>query len=162
MLRSAVKLLVGVLVLPGSYACGAPTHGQVTSRDLAEQVVVEGFRPTYEYTNGSSRIVGMVGPEDIDLFAAVSAPGWEPSPPPFTMKPENDPSFEWVIWSRVRSSVNGLGCTISVNRLRAGREPPTREGLSTDEIALIADGDLAFIEVGVTCLPNLKTPQPSG
>jgi hypothetical protein len=99
--------------------------------------------------------MGMVGPADVDLSTAMTAPGWEPGPPPRSAG-DTDLIIEYIMWNSVEPAPQGFDCTISVKQIGVGHAPPYKRGLSEEEVSSVAEGDLTFIEVGATCHPSTQ------
>ncbi len=140
----------------GLTGCRASTPSQElrTAAALAEQVSVQGYRRLGEVERGPGVKIWLVGPSNVDLFAAVTAPGWNAAPPPAWYRTDTDVLYEPVIHSSTETiEEGGLDCRIVVKRLRPGEQPPYTVRLSQDDIGAIATGQLWYLELYVSCLP---------
>ncbi|XVV15065.1 hypothetical protein ACQP2X_12205 [Actinoplanes sp. CA-131856] len=137
-------VLAGLLLAAG---CGSPDAR--ASRDLVDEVKVDGYRRAADYAKGNTSEVSFVGPSGVNLETAVSVTGWSPGPP-LEGFPDT-PAFEWVIYGSARSG--DRDCVALVKKLRRGKEQ-FATGLSSQEMQDLTAGQLDYVEISFVCNPG--------
>ncbi|MFF5078387.1 hypothetical protein ACFY36_15160 [Actinoplanes sp. NPDC000266] len=137
-------VLAGLLLAAG---CGSPDVR--ASRDLADEVKVDGYRRASDYTKGNTARVSFVGPAGVNLETAVSVSGWSAGPAPGGFSDKIP--FQWVLNGSARSG--DRDCAVVVEKLRRGNEQLAR-GLSSQEMQDLTAGQLDYVNVSFICNPG--------